>query len=82
MFMAVVVNYQEGGFPMTEQVPLAEDLIEGAGAIAAEIGVSERRAFEPMGKKAIPAFKLGGTWFARRSTLRSHIERLEQGGAA
>jgi hypothetical protein len=67
---------------MAEQVPLAEDLIEGATAIAAELNVKPRRAFQLMETKAIPAFKLAGTWFARRSTLRAHIERLERGDGA
>jgi hypothetical protein len=64
---------------MAQQVPLAEDMIEGANAIAAEIGVKPRRTFQLLEKGALPGFKLLGTWFARRSTLRSHIERLERG---
>jgi hypothetical protein len=63
-------------------LPLAEDLIEGATAIGAELKIKPRRAFQLMETKVIPAFKLGGTWFARRSTLRSLIERLERGGGA
>jgi len=58
--------------------PLSEDLIEGAEAIGAELGITTRRAFPLLERRAIPAFKLAGRWFARRSTLRSHIEELER----
>lgn len=61
---------------------LADDLIEGAEAIGAELGVGQRRAFQLMEKGAIPAFKLLGKWYARRSTLRAYIERLEREGTA
>lgn len=67
---------------MADQQPLSDDLIEGAEAIGAEMGVGPRRAFQLLEKKAIPAFKLAGRWFARKSTLRSHIEQLERGDAA
>jgi hypothetical protein len=61
---------------------LADDMIQGAEAIAKEMGVPTRRAFILMENKAIPAFKMLGKWYARRSTLRAHIEKLERGEAA
>lgn len=57
---------------------LSEDLVGGAKAIGAELGVDERRAFHLLERGHIPGFKLGGRWYARRSRLRLHIERLEQ----
>jgi hypothetical protein len=63
-------------------IPLAEDLIEGAEAIGAEYGFGPKRAFGLMEAKEIPAFKIAGRWFARRSTIRKHIERLERGDVA
>ena len=62
-----------------EAVPLSEDLIEGATAISAELGVPTRRGYRLLGKKVIPAFKLAGKWYARRSTLRARIADLERG---
>lgn len=67
---------------MEEQPPIAEDLIEGAEAIGVEYGFDPRRTFQMLEKKAIPAFKFGGRWFARRSTIRSDIERRERGEVA
>ncbi|HEX3919183.1 MAG TPA: hypothetical protein VHW60_17740 [Caulobacteraceae bacterium] len=61
---------------------LADDIIEGAEAIGAEIGVRPRRAFLLMEKGAIPAFKLLGKWHVRRSTLRAYIEKLERDAIA
>jgi len=66
---------------MEEEARLSEDLIEGAEAIGAELGVPTRRAFVLMERRAIPAFKMLGKWYARRSVLRAHIEKLERGAA-
>ena len=63
-------------------IPLAEDLIEGADKIGAELGLNRKRTFALLEGESLPAFKMGGRWFARRSTLRKHIERLESGTAA
>jgi hypothetical protein len=62
-------------------VPLSEDLIEGAIAIGAEYGFDPHRTFVLMEAKVIPAFKLRGRWFARRSTIRRDIEQRERGAA-
>jgi hypothetical protein len=66
---------------MAEQIPLSEDMIEGADAIAREINTKTDRATRLLEGGILPGFKLGGRWHARRSTLRSHIERLERGEA-
>lgn len=62
--------------------PLSDDLVEGANKIGEEYGWDERRTREMLARKAIPAFKIGGRWFARRSTIRADIERRERGPAA
>jgi hypothetical protein len=61
---------------------LADDLLVGVAAIAEYLGETPRRVFYVAKRGAIPAFKLPGAaiWRARKSTLRQHIERLEQGG--
>jgi hypothetical protein len=62
-------------------VKLADDLIRGAEAIGEEIGEPPRRVFVLLEKKAIPGFKIRGKWYARRSTLRAHYDRLESAAA-
>lgn len=61
-----------------EDVPLNEDLIEGAELIGAEYGFTAKRAFALLDAGEIPGFKVGGRWFARRSTIRKDIERRER----
>jgi hypothetical protein len=57
---------------------IGDDLLVGAAQIAGELGVSIRRANNLCAASAIPAFKLGGIWHARRSTLVSYIEARER----
>ena len=57
---------------------IGDDLLVGAAQIAGELGVSKRRANNLCASAAIPAFKLGGKWHARRTTLVSYIEALEK----
>jgi hypothetical protein len=76
----MVVNSCGLGHRMPE-LPLADDLVEGAKKIGAEYGWDERRTREMLAQKAIPAFKMGGRWFSRRSTIRADIERRERGEA-
>jgi hypothetical protein len=59
------------------------DLLHGVKAIAAALNTSERRAQHLLetGRLAGAAFKIDWKWCARRSKLREHIERLEQGAA-
>jgi hypothetical protein len=49
---------------------LADDLLKGARHIAHELGCSEREAYHLAERKLIPAFKIGGRIYARRSELR------------
>jgi hypothetical protein len=55
------------------EADFAEDLIYGAKAIGAEVGMNERKAFNALEQRRLPGFKMGGTWVARRSTLRQSI---------
>ncbi|WP_409188754.1 DNA-binding protein [Bradyrhizobium sp. RDM4] len=61
---------------------LADDLMIGAKPIATELGVPLRQAFYLLETGILPAFKLGGKWAARKSTLRSFVDDLERGSKA
>lgn len=63
---------------MSEQLKIADDLIEGMPSIAAYLGISERRAYHLAQNRLLPLFKTGNVWGARKSTLRRHYERMEQ----
>jgi hypothetical protein len=52
---------------------LADDLLWGGRAIAAEIGVNTRKAFYLLDTGAIPARKVNGLWVASRWKLRAHF---------
>ncbi|WP_246694704.1 DNA-binding protein [Methylobacterium sp. WL6] len=63
-------------------MPLAEDLMTGADAIAAfmfgsSTEANRRRVYHAADKLGLPTFKLGGTLCARRSTIMAWIERQE-----
>lgn len=63
-------------------LPLAQDLMSGAGAIAFfifgdESETSRRKVYHAADKLGLPCFKLGGTLCARRSTILSWIEKQE-----
>ena len=60
---------------------LADDLLTGVRAIAAWRGEPERRVYHLLERRQIPAFKLGGIWCARKSTLLADIERREREAA-
>jgi hypothetical protein len=51
--------------------PLADDILFGATAIAAELGWPERRVYYLAERKALPVDKLGGTLVSTKSRLRS-----------
>ncbi len=55
------------------------DLLSGGRAIAAFIGVDERRLYRMADE--LPIFRLGGKLTARRSSLLAAIERMERGEA-
>ena len=65
-----------GDSRMTEPA-IADDTLEGSRAIASYIGKSQRRTEYLLETKQLPAFKIGIKWNMRKSTYRSHIERLE-----
>jgi hypothetical protein len=52
---------------------VADDLIWGAAAIGAEIGVDERKAFYLLARRFIPARKVGRLWAASRRELRAAL---------
>jgi hypothetical protein len=52
---------------------VADDLIWGAAAIGAEIGVDERKTFYLLARRFIPARKIGGLWVASRRELRAAL---------
>ena len=54
---------------------LADDLLWGCAAIAAELGVTQRRCFYMLESRMIPARKIGSTWCGSRRELREHFSR-------
>jgi hypothetical protein len=64
---------------MTQETPtsLSADIILGADAIAAEMGISARSVYHLAKIKRIPVFSLGAKLAARKSTLRKFIEDQE-----
>jgi len=56
---------------------LSDDLLDGAGEIAAFIGWPLRRVFYLLEKRLLPGFKVGGRWTARKSRLQRHFDELE-----
>jgi hypothetical protein len=53
---------------------LADDVLFGAEAIAAELGISVRKAFHLLESKHLPATKVGRTWTSTRSRLRRFFD--------
>lgn len=53
------------------------DLLMGASAIAAHLGITRRQTYRLVYDDLIPAFKLGGTVAARKSSLNTWLERQE-----
>ncbi|MFC7067395.1 helix-turn-helix domain-containing protein [Brucella rhizosphaerae] len=58
------------------------DLLMGADAIAAHLGVRRSQVYRLVYDKIIPSFKLGGTVAARKSSLKKWMESLESEHAA
>lgn len=54
------------------------DLLTGAEAIAAFIGVKPRRIYHLAEARRLPIFRLGSVLCARRSTLVTWIEEMER----
>jgi hypothetical protein len=57
---------------------LSEDLLDGVSAIAAYLGLQERRTYYLLESKQLPAFKIGGKWAARKSSLIRQIDAYER----
>ena len=66
----------------TLQNDLADDLCRGAEAIAAFTGEPVRRVRYMLEMGDLPAFKLRGRWYLRKSKYRERIAELEAGEAA
>jgi hypothetical protein len=58
---------------MKNEPQLASDLLWGAAAIAAELGVSPRRVYWLLVSKHVPAKKVGNVWVGSRRALRQHL---------
>lgn len=54
------------------------DLLTGAEAIAAFLGVKPRRVYHLTETQRLPVFRIGSTLCARRSTLQRWIEEMER----
>lgn len=57
------------------------DLLLGANAIAAHLGISARQIYRLIYADAIPTFKLGGSVAARRSSLAKWMAEAEKASA-
>ena len=58
------------------------DLLSGADAIAAFMGLKVRRVYHLAETERLPIFRLGATLCARRSTLLKWIEGMENQGTS
>ncbi len=64
---------------MTTSTDLSDDLLKGAEGIGEYLGEpNRRRIFYMLETGALPAFKLAGRWYARKSRLQKRIEELEE----
>jgi excisionase family DNA binding protein len=61
---------------------LPADLLFGADAIAAYLGISRRQAYRLVYDSIIPSFKAGATVVARKSSLNKWMAEAEQRGMA
>jgi hypothetical protein len=53
---------------------LANDILRGAEAIGAEVGLNARRAFAGLQAGWLPGWKEGGLWCSTRSALKAHYK--------
>ena len=63
---------------MTTDTQSQPDLLYGVHAIADYLGIKKRAAQHLVETGRIPAFKIGKTVCARRSTVRAALETMEQ----
>ena len=54
---------------------LRDDIVRGAEAIGAEVGLKPRRAFTGLQEGWLPGWKEGSLWVSSRSALRAHYKR-------
>lgn len=59
---------------------IADDMLQGADAIAAFMGLSPRQVYHQ--QKRLPVFNIGSMLCARRSTLLAWVEEQEKKAAA
>jgi hypothetical protein len=69
-----------------ESLPLAEDLLQGADAIAVFIygnadEANRRRVYHAAGKRELPTFYFNGKVCARKSTIMKRFAEREASGA-
>jgi hypothetical protein len=57
----------------TAPSPDGDEILWGAAAIAAEIGLTSRATFHLLSKGELPARKVGARWVASRARLRAYI---------
>ena len=55
---------------------LADDLLNGAGSIADELGWTENAVYNAFQHKTLPITKVGGKLIARRSELEKRLSSL------
>jgi hypothetical protein len=67
---------ETNGFPGSGS--LSDDLMIGATALSAWLGVPERKVFYIAETKQLPLFKIGGKLAGRKSTIKDHIAKLER----
>lgn len=59
------------------QESLAGDLMRGVEAIAVFLDLTQRQTNHLLQCGQLPAFKMGGIWHARKSTILAHIAAKE-----
>ena len=59
---------------------LAEDILRGAGAIAAFLGFPRRTVYHAAAKGHLPTFRIGDLVCARKSTLTAWVAEQEKKG--
>ncbi len=63
---------------MSDEVPLAADLLHGAAEIAAYLGLTERQAFHQIEQGNIPTRRMGRLIIASKTALRRRFVPEDQ----
>jgi len=69
----------QGRSSSQEDVTIADDILQGADAIAEFLGVTPRRAKYLIERRLIPCGKLGGRCLASRERLTEHLRGIAAG---